>query len=35
MMDDFKKGAELEQSCFPESNIHEDEYFYLDEIKFM
>lgn len=35
MMDDFKKDADLEQSYFPEGTVHEDEYFYLDELKFV
>ena len=34
-MDDIKKDADFEQGYFREGTAHEDEYFYLDELKFV
>lgn len=34
-MDEFKKDEDLDQGYFPEGTVHEDEYFYLDELKFV
>ena len=34
-MDDFKKDAELYRGYFPEGTTHEDEFFFLDELKFV
>ena len=34
-MDDFKKDADLDRGYFPEGTTHEDEFFYLDELKFV
>ena len=34
-MDEFKKDEDLNQGYFPEETVHEDEYFYHDELRFV
>lgn len=34
-MDEMKKDTDLDRGYFPAGTVHEDEFFYLDELKFV